>query len=68
MRMISNWMCAIEELVRVIKAMAPGFGGINLEDIKAPDCFVVEEALRNCVDIPVFTMTSTLRLWWSAPG
>ena len=43
-----------EELVRVIKAMAPGFGGINLEDIKAPDCFVVEEALRNCVDIPVF--------------
>ncbi len=42
-----------EELVRVVRAMAPTFGGINLEDIKAPECFYIEEALQDC-DIPVF--------------
>jgi len=35
-----------EALVNVVKAIAPTFGGINLEDIKAPECFVVEESLR----------------------
>ena len=36
--------------------MGPSFGGINLEDIKGPDCFEIEEALKNCpeIDIPVF--------------
>ncbi|HEV2357386.1 MAG TPA: NADP-dependent malic enzyme [bacterium] len=41
-------------LVRVAQALAPTFGGINLEDIKAPECFLVEERLRQLVDIPVF--------------
>ena len=43
-----------EELVRVITAIAPTFGGINLEDIKAPECFEVEEALIDALPIPVF--------------
>jgi malate dehydrogenase (oxaloacetate-decarboxylating)(NADP+) len=43
-----------EEVVQVIRAIAPGFGGINVEDIKAPDCFAIEEALRKSLDIPVF--------------
>jgi malate dehydrogenase (oxaloacetate-decarboxylating)(NADP+) len=43
-----------EEIVRVVKAIAPTFGGINLEDIKAPECFVVEERLRAELPIPVF--------------
>ena len=42
------------ELVAVAKAIAPGFGGINLEDISAPACFTVEERLRAELDIPVF--------------
>ncbi len=42
-----------EELVRVVRALAPTFGGINLEDIKAPECFYIEEALQD-LDIPVF--------------
>lgn len=44
----------VDEIVAVCKAMAPTFGGINLEDIKAPECFVVEERLRAALDIPVF--------------
>lgn len=44
----------VEELVAVGKAIAPGFGGINLEDIKAPECFEVERRLREELDIPVF--------------
>jgi malate dehydrogenase (oxaloacetate-decarboxylating)(NADP+) len=44
----------VEEIVAVCKAMAPTFGGINLEDIKAPECFEVEERLRKMLDIPVF--------------
>ncbi len=43
-----------EEIISVVKAMAPTFGGINLEDIKAPECFVVEETLKEMLDIPVF--------------
>jgi malate dehydrogenase (oxaloacetate-decarboxylating)(NADP+) len=43
-----------EEIVRVARALAPTFGGINLEDIKAPECFLVEERLKALVDIPVF--------------
>ena len=43
-----------DEIVRVARALAPTFGGINLEDIKAPECFAVEERLKALVDIPVF--------------
>ncbi|XTI71470.1 malic enzyme-like NAD(P)-binding protein [Acidithiobacillus sp. AC3] len=43
-----------EHLIDVIAAIAPGFGGINLEDIAAPDCFRVERALQERLDIPVF--------------
>ena len=44
----------VDRLVEVIAALEPTFGGINLEDIKAPDCFVVERALRERLNIPVF--------------
>ena len=43
-----------DEIVRTAKAIAPGFGGINLEDISAPRCFEIEERLQQAVDIPVF--------------
>jgi malate dehydrogenase (oxaloacetate-decarboxylating)(NADP+) len=43
-----------EEVIRVVKALEPTFGGINLEDIKAPDCFHIEETLKRELDIPVF--------------
>ena len=43
-----------EELVRVVKALEPTFGGVNLEDIKAPDCFYIEETLKKEMNIPVF--------------
>ncbi|HXV61441.1 MAG TPA: NADP-dependent malic enzyme [Vicinamibacteria bacterium] len=43
-----------DELIRVVKALEPTFGGINLEDIKAPDCFYIEETLKQELDIPVF--------------
>jgi malate dehydrogenase (oxaloacetate-decarboxylating) len=43
-----------DEIVRCVKAIAPGFGGINLEDISAPRCFEIEERLRQELDIPVF--------------
>ncbi len=43
-----------DEIVRTVKAIAPGFGGINLEDISAPRCFEIEERLRQELDIPVF--------------
>lgn len=45
---------AIEEIVTTCKAIAPTFGGINLEDIKAPQCFEVEKQLQEVLDIPVF--------------
>lgn len=42
-----------EEIIRTVKLIAPGFGGINLEDISAPKCFEIEERLKNELDIPV---------------
>ena len=42
-----------EEIIKIIKAIAPTFGGINLEDISAPNCFVIEERLKKELDIPV---------------
>jgi malate dehydrogenase (oxaloacetate-decarboxylating) len=42
-----------EEIIRIVKAIAPGFGGINLEDIAAPKCFEIEERLKKELDIPV---------------
>jgi malate dehydrogenase (oxaloacetate-decarboxylating) len=44
----------VDEIVKVVKLIAPGFGGINLEDIGAPRCFEVEEKLKKELDIPVF--------------
>jgi malate dehydrogenase (oxaloacetate-decarboxylating) len=43
-----------EEIVRTVQLIAPGFGGINLEDISAPRCFEIEEQLKQRLDIPVF--------------
>jgi len=43
-----------QEVIRAVRLIAPTFGGINLEDIKAPECFVVEETLQRELDIPVF--------------
>jgi malate dehydrogenase (oxaloacetate-decarboxylating) len=43
-----------EEIVRAVELIAPGFGGINLEDISAPRCFEIEERLKRGLDIPVF--------------
>jgi malate dehydrogenase (oxaloacetate-decarboxylating) len=43
-----------EEIIKTIVAIAPGFGGINLEDISAPRCFEIEERLKSLLDIPVF--------------
>jgi len=44
----------VDEIVSVVKAIAPGFAGINLEDISAPRCFEIEARLREELDIPVF--------------
>ncbi len=43
-----------DEIVQVVRAISPGFGGINLEDISAPRCFEIERRLRDLLDIPVF--------------
>ncbi|WP_420857818.1 NADP-dependent malic enzyme [Marivivens marinus] len=43
-----------EEIINAIKLMGPTFGGINLEDIKAPECFIIESRLKEMMDIPVF--------------
>jgi malate dehydrogenase (oxaloacetate-decarboxylating)(NADP+) len=43
-----------DEFVNCVKFLGPSFGGINLEDIKAPECFVIEQRLRELMDIPVF--------------
>ncbi|AYD90116.1 NAD-dependent malic enzyme [Actinomyces lilanjuaniae] len=43
-----------EEIISIVKAIAPAYGGINLEDIAAPKCFDIEERLREELDIPVF--------------
>ena len=44
----------VDAFVNCVRYLAPSFGGINLEDIKAPECFVIEQRLRELMDIPVF--------------
>src|ERR1700756_3557 len=44
----------VDEFVNCVRFLHPAFGGINLEDIKAPECFIIEEGLRELLDIPVF--------------
>ncbi len=56
---IDAWPIALasqdtDEIVRAVELIAPGFGGINLEDIAAPRCFEIERLLRESLDIPVF--------------
>jgi malate dehydrogenase (oxaloacetate-decarboxylating)(NADP+) len=43
-----------DEIIRVVEVLEPTFGGINLEDIKAPECFYIEERLKETLNIPVF--------------
>ena len=43
-----------DDLINCVKYLGPSFGGINLEDIKAPECFIIESRLRELMDIPVF--------------
>ena len=43
-----------DEIIKAVSLMGPTFGGINLEDIKAPECFIIEQRLREIMDIPVF--------------
>lgn len=45
---------SVEEFITAVKTLEPTFGGINLEDIKAPDCFIIEERLKKEMNIPVF--------------
>jgi malate dehydrogenase (oxaloacetate-decarboxylating)(NADP+) len=44
----------VDEFINCVRYLGPSFGGINLEDIKAPDCFIIEQRLRELMDIPVF--------------
>ncbi|MCW9001792.1 MAG: NADP-dependent malic enzyme, partial [Rhodospirillales bacterium] len=44
----------VDEFVNSVRFLGPSFGGINLEDIKAPECFIIEQRLRELMDIPVF--------------
>ncbi len=44
----------VDEFVNCVRFLGPSFGGINLEDIRAPDCFIIESRLREAMDIPVF--------------
>jgi malate dehydrogenase (oxaloacetate-decarboxylating)(NADP+) len=44
----------VDEFINSVRYLGPSFGGINLEDIKAPDCFVIESRLRELMDIPIF--------------
>ncbi|OQP84901.1 NADP-dependent malic enzyme [Rhizobium rhizosphaerae] len=44
----------VDEFINCVRFLGPSFGGINLEDIKAPDCFIIEQKLREIMDIPVF--------------
>ncbi|HLN23023.1 MAG TPA: NADP-dependent malic enzyme, partial [Patescibacteria group bacterium] len=44
----------VEEFIGAVRYLGPTFGGINLEDIKAPECFIIEQRLRELMDIPVF--------------
>ncbi len=44
----------VDEFIGAVRYLGPSFGGINLEDIRAPDCFIIEQRLRELIDIPVF--------------
>ncbi|MEQ8296023.1 MAG: NADP-dependent malic enzyme [Nitratireductor sp.] len=44
----------VDEFINCVRFLGPSFGGLNLEDIKAPDCFIIESRLRELMDIPVF--------------
>ena len=44
----------VDAVINCVRYLGPSFGGINLEDIKAPDCFIIEEKLKELLDIPVF--------------
>lgn len=44
----------VDQFINAVRYLGPSFGGINLEDIKAPDCFIIEQRLREMMDIPVF--------------
>src|SRR5277367_6367681 len=44
----------VEAFINCVRYLGPSFGGINLEDIKAPECFIIEQRLRELMDIPVF--------------
>jgi malate dehydrogenase (oxaloacetate-decarboxylating)(NADP+) len=50
-----------DEIIKAVSLMAPTFGGINLEDIKAPECFIIEQRLKEICDIRSSMMTSTAR-------
>ena len=52
-----------DEIVETVKRIAPGFGGINLEDISAPRCFEIEDRLSVSSTSPSSTTTSTARRW-----
>ncbi len=55
------------KFIEVVAALEPSFGAINLEDIKAPECFVIERTLRERMKIPSSTTTSTARPSSSPP-
>ena len=44
----------VDRVVDAVSLLGPSFGGINLEDIKSPECFIIEQRLREVMDIPVF--------------
>ncbi|MBN33539.1 MAG: NADP-dependent malic enzyme [Rhodospirillaceae bacterium] len=44
----------VDEIINTVRLISPTFGGVNLEDIKAPECFIIEQRLRELVDIPIF--------------
>jgi malate dehydrogenase (oxaloacetate-decarboxylating)(NADP+) len=56
-----------EKFVQIVKALEPTFGGINLEDIKAPECFYIEQELKNRCAFRLCMMTSTERPSSAAP-
>ena len=47
-----------DEFINAVKFLGASWGGINLEDIKAPECFIIESKLKKLMDIPVFMMIS----------
>ena len=55
-----------EKFVQIVKALEPTFGGINLEDIKAPECFYIEKKLKESMKIPVCMMISMVLPSFSA--